>query len=153
MCRSEVRRERSKKRFPSFFDCPLREKGAYYLSARAQNETTPMAATTLRKRTARSVLHEYFFDPPRNQFARDRRWKYGMLALLLVLLGWSIWMSCTFPQPDRDRYVRLIMPGFLILNHLSAYFYFGPRFTFPFRLFSAVFLLVGGGYVLAQVAR
>lgn len=112
-----------------------------------------MTASTLRKRTARSVLHEYFFEPPRNQFAKDRRWKYGVLALGLVLLGGSIWMSCTFPQPDRDRYVRLIVPACLVLNHLSGYFYFGPRFTFPFRLFSAVFTLVGVGYVVAHVAR
>jgi len=153
LCRSEVRRERSKKRSLSHFDCPLMEKGAYYLSAKAQNETPRMTASTLRKRTVLSGLHEYFFDPPRNQFAKDRRWKYGMLALFLVMLGWSIWMSCTFPQPDRDRYVRLIMPGCLILNHLSAYFYFGPRFTFPFRLFSAVFTLAGVGYVVAHVAR
>lgn len=129
------------------------EKGAYYLSARAQNETPPMTASTPRKRTVLSGLHEYFFDPPRNQFAKDRRWKYGGLALLLVLLGWSIWMTCTFPQPDRDRYMRLILPTCLVLNHLSAYFYFGSRFTFPFRLFSAVFTLVGAGYVIAHVAR
>jgi hypothetical protein len=129
------------------------EKGAYYLSGTAQKETPRMTASTPGKRTALSVLHEYFFEPPRNQFAKDRRWKYGMLALLLVLLGWSLWMSCTFPQPDRDRYARLILPGCLVLNHLSGYFYFGPRFTFPFRLFSVVFFLVGVGYLFAHFAR
>ena len=75
-----------------------------------------------------------------------------MLALAFSLLAASIWINCTVRQPDPGRFVRLIVPIRLILNHLSACFYFGPRFTFPFRLFSTLFTLVGAGYVVAHVA-
>ncbi len=95
-----------------------------------------MTTSTLPKRTILTVLREHYFDPPRNKFAKNRRWKYGVLALAFSLLAGSILMSCTIRQPDPNRYLRLIVPICLILNHLSAYFYFGPRFTFPFRLFT-----------------
>jgi len=51
-----------------------------------------------------------------------------------------------FSSPDDS--VGNILALTLILNHLSACFYFGPRWTFPFRLFSSVFVLVGGVFIL-----
>ena len=98
-----------------------------------------------------SALHRYFFDPPRSKLANNPGWKYGFLAFAVALLGACIWMSCTFQQPDHDQIIRLIVPAILILNHLTAYFYFGPRFTFPFRLFSTIFLIVGCVIVFASL--
>jgi hypothetical protein len=112
-----------------------------------------MTTTTLPKRTFLSALREHYFDPPRNKFAKNRRWKYGVLALAFLLLAGPIFMSCIIRRPDPDRDIRLIVPICLILNHLSAYFYFGPRFTFPFRLFTTLFTLAGAGYALAHFAR
>ena len=90
-----------------------------------------------------SALHRYFFDPPRSKLANNPAWKYGFLTVAVALLGAGIWMSCTFQPPDHNKITRLILPTILILNHLTAYFYFGPRLTFPFRLFSTLFLIVG----------
>lgn len=112
-----------------------------------------MTTTTLPKRTLLTALREHYFGPPRNKFAKNRRWKYTVLALAFSLLAGSIVMSSTIRQPDPDRYIRLIVPICLILNHLSAYFYFGPRLTFPFRLFTTLFTLAGFGYLLVYFAR
>ena len=61
-------------------------------------------------------------------------------------------MSCTFePVQPYQNIISLIVPIGLVLNHLSAYFYFGPRLTFPFRLFSMLFLIVGGTIVIANL--
>ncbi len=110
-----------------------------------------MTGSQFHRRTISSALHEYFFEPPRNRYAKELKWKYGFLGVLAALLSVSIWMSCTFPQPDPDRFVRLVVPAMLILNHLSAYFYFGPWFTFPFRLFSILFTAFGAAYVIAHL--
>lgn len=112
-----------------------------------------MTTSTLPKRTILTVLREHYFDPPRHKLAKNRKWKYTVLVLAFSLLAGSIWISFTVRQPDPERYLRLFVPICLILNHLSAYFYFGPRFTFPFRLFTTLFTLAGAGYALAYFAR
>ena len=112
-----------------------------------------MTTTTLPKRTLLTALREHYFDPPRHKLANDPRWKYGMLALLLFLLAGSIWISFTIRQPDPARYLGLVVSTSLLLNHLSAYFHFGPRYTFPFRLFTTLFTLAGAGYALAYFSR
>ena len=106
--------------------------------------------TTLAKKYM-SSLHRYFFDPPSSKLVNNPWCKYGFLAFTVALLGACIWMSCTFSPPDHDRFSRLLVPSMLILNHLTGYFYFGPRFTFPFRLFSTVFLLAGCVFVFANL--
>ncbi len=61
-------------------------------------------------------------------------------------------MSCTFePAYPYQNLIRLIVPSILVLNHLTAYFYFGPRFTFPFRLFSVIFLIVGSVIIFSDL--
>ncbi|PTX99287.1 hypothetical protein DB345_02610 [Spartobacteria bacterium LR76] len=105
------------------------------------------------KRTLLTALREHYFDPSRNKLANDPRWKYGMLALLLFLLAGSIWISFTIRQPNPARYLGLVVSNSLLLNHLSAYFHFGPRYTFPFRLFATIFTLAGVGYLLVALAK
>jgi len=99
-------------------------------------------------------LHQFFFEPPRGEFAHNLKWKYGFLVALIVLLGGCIWMSLQFHKPSQsETLIRLFLPCTLILNHLTNYFYFGPRFTFPFRLFSVIFLIVGCTIVFAYLWR
>lgn len=87
---------------------------------------------------SKAAWRAHYFDPPRSVLAKNPLWKYGFLSVPLLVLAFS-W-------PDDS--VGSILAITLILNHLSTCFYFGPRWTFPFRLFSAVFLLVGGVFIL-----
>lgn len=91
-----------------------------------------------------SALRDYFFSPPRSSLAQNPWWKYGFLAFLGCLLIDQTYCFVTLPPGHSSTcYAGFIVPLMLIFNHLSAYFYFGPRFTFPFRLFAAAFLLAG----------
>jgi len=99
-----------------------------------------------------SQLRQFFFDPPSPKLAHNLKWKYGFLGALLVLLAVSILMNCTFePAYPYQNLISLIVPTILVLNHLTTYFYFGPRFTFPFRLFSVIFLIVGCAIVFSHL--
>lgn len=92
----------------------------------------------------KSALREYFFEPPRSKMAGSPLFKYGMLGLIGALLAFQIWWLFRLPPGyPYDRYLGLITVTMLLLNHLSMFFYFGPRFTFPFRLFSAAFVVFG----------
>lgn len=97
---------------------------------------------------SRRYLQEYFFDPPRGRMAKNPGWKYGMLALCGGLLAIQVWLFLSFPLGDSYmRLMGLVVPTMLLLNHLTAFFYFGRWLTFPFRLFSTAFLIVGSVYL------
>ncbi|CAN5330963.1 hypothetical protein BH09VER1_BH09VER1_49340 [soil metagenome] len=101
-----------------------------------------------------AAIHEYFFAPPRSALAQNPWWKYGFLAFVGCLLIVQTYCFLTLaPGHPSTRYAGFVVPVMLILNHLSAYFYFGPRFTFPLRLFSTVFLLAALVFLFWQLSR
>lgn len=94
-----------------------------------------------------SAWRSYLTDPPRGFPARNPFFKYGFLFIILGLLGWQAWAVVAFRDvPGNWRYVGFIGPLMLLFNHLSFCFYFGPRWTFPIRLFGLVFLVAGCGF-------
>lgn len=103
-------------------------------------------------------LRAYFFSPPQTPFARNPYVKYGFLlfgfALVAAQIGMLIYFRATLSGRSLFHiYGGFIIPIGLILQHLSRCFYFGPRFTFPFRLFSLIFGLVGCGVIFFEILK
>lgn len=117
-------------------------------TADAMSKETPSALPE------RLALREYFFDPPSTVPAGNLLFKYGLLVLICILLSVQIWQLVNYPPTyPHDRYLGAITITALLLNHLSAFFYFGPRFTFPFRAFSAAFLICVCLFAIGSVTQ
>ncbi len=61
--------------------------------------------------------------------------KYGLLSLICALLTFQIMVafSCGTDEPFLMGHSAWSRQPCCYFNHPSACFYFGPRFTFPFR--------------------
>jgi len=81
------------------------------------------------------------------------QWKYGFLAIVLLLLAFQIWLFVAFPQSHHGRrYDGIITCSMLVLNHVAFSFWLGPRVAVVLRVFALIFALAGLGLMLFSMA-
>jgi hypothetical protein len=87
--------------------------------------------------------------PPATGIMSNAKWKYGLLAFLLLNLGFQIWFVATLPATySGSHYTGLFVGTSLLLNHLMFYFWFGPKAAVFLRLFALVFAFATLGFVI-----
>ena len=90
--------------------------------------------------------------PPATGPMNKPQWKYGFLSILLLLLGFQIWWVAGLPADYAgSRFIGLVVGTGLLLNHLSFWFWFGPRIAVVSRVFSLLFTFGGLGFVLYSI--
>lgn len=91
-----------------------------------------------------NILKSYIYDRPTGVLSNSLLWKYGFLTVILYLL----WISLDFLLKEQPPYSAWtlsgpVVPIILLLNHLAAYFWFGPFWSPVVRIASIVWLFVG----------
>jgi hypothetical protein len=84
-------------------------------------------------------------------FTQSWRWRYGFLALLLVLFVWNL---MEFPErlhsQAPDRFSGMIITLMLIFNHIAFWCIPPGRLRAVFRAFAYAWVVFGCAYVFTK---
>ena len=78
-----------------------------------------------------AVITKVFLDEPRSRVAAFR---YGFLAIVLVLAIFSAVVVVYLPPSFRGRYFGVIVPSMLLLNHLAFQFHWSRPVRISLRI-------------------